>query len=103
MVGTHPNARCAPGGFAHPTHSQARRIHVSHPALSPNNVAVITGGASGIGFAAAMRFARLGLRICIADVEADRLSQAAAQLTAAAPEGAASVMTEVADVSKLDE
>ena len=26
-----------------------------HPAMSPNNVAVITGGASGLGFAAAMR------------------------------------------------
>jgi NAD(P)-dependent dehydrogenase (short-subunit alcohol dehydrogenase family) len=76
---------------------------VPHPALSPNNVAVVTGGASGIGFAAAMRFAHLGLRICIADVGADRLSQAAAQLTAAAPEGAASVMTWVADVGSRDE
>ena len=28
-----------------------------HPAMSPNNVAVITGGASGIGLAAATRFA----------------------------------------------
>jgi NAD(P)-dependent dehydrogenase (short-subunit alcohol dehydrogenase family) len=76
---------------------------VSHPALSPNNVAVITGGASGIGLAAAMRFARLGLRICIADVGADKLSQAAAQLTAAAPEGEASVMTSVTDVSNRDD
>src|SRR5438093_1368359 len=33
-----------------------------HPAMSPNNVAVITGGASGIGLAAAMRFAGLGIR-----------------------------------------
>ena len=74
-----------------------------HPALSPNNVAVITGGASGIGFAAALRFARLGMRICIADVGADKLSQAAAQLTAAAPEGAASVMTSVTDVGSRDE
>jgi NAD(P)-dependent dehydrogenase (short-subunit alcohol dehydrogenase family) len=74
-----------------------------YPALAPNNVAVITGGASGIGFAAAMRFARLGMRVCIADVGADKLSQAAAQLTATAPEGAASVMTEVADVSSRDE
>ena len=74
-----------------------------HPALAPNNVAVITGGASGIGLAAAMRFARLGLRVCIADVGADKLSQAAAELTAAAPEGAASVMTAVTDVSNLDE
>src|SRR3954447_18383798 len=74
-----------------------------HPALAPNNVAVLTGGASGIGLAAAMRFARLGLRVCIADVGADKLSQAAAELTATAPEGAASVMTAVTDVSQLDD
>jgi NAD(P)-dependent dehydrogenase (short-subunit alcohol dehydrogenase family) len=79
------------------------RNQVPHPAFSPNNVAVITGGASGIGFAAAMRLARLGLRICIADVGADKLTPAAAQLTAAVPEGAASVMTWVADVSSRDE
>jgi NAD(P)-dependent dehydrogenase (short-subunit alcohol dehydrogenase family) len=76
---------------------------VSHPALSPNNVAVITGGASGIGLAAAMRFARLGLRICIADIGEDRLSGAAAALSGAAPEGAASVMTSVTDVSRRDD
>jgi NAD(P)-dependent dehydrogenase (short-subunit alcohol dehydrogenase family) len=72
---------------------------VTHPAFAANNVAVITGGASGIGLAAAMRFARLGLRVCIADVGADRLSDAAAALTGAA----ASVMTAVTDVSKLDD
>jgi NAD(P)-dependent dehydrogenase (short-subunit alcohol dehydrogenase family) len=71
--------------------------------LSTNNVAVITGGASGIGLAAAMRFAHLGLRVCIADVGADKLSQAATELAAAAPEGAAGVMTAVADVSNLDD
>jgi NAD(P)-dependent dehydrogenase (short-subunit alcohol dehydrogenase family) len=76
---------------------------MSHPALSPNNVAVITGGASGIGLAAAKRFAHLGLRVCIADVEADKLSQAAAALAAAAPDGAANVMTAVTDVSNLDD
>jgi NAD(P)-dependent dehydrogenase (short-subunit alcohol dehydrogenase family) len=74
-----------------------------HPALAPNNVAVITGGASGIGLAAAMRFARLGLRICIADVGADKLSQAAAELAAAAPDGAAGVMTAVTDVGNRDD
>jgi NAD(P)-dependent dehydrogenase (short-subunit alcohol dehydrogenase family) len=76
---------------------------VSHPALSPKNVAVITGGASGIGLAAAMRFARLGLRVCIADIGADKLSQAAAELTAAAPEGGASVLASVTDVSSRDD
>jgi NAD(P)-dependent dehydrogenase (short-subunit alcohol dehydrogenase family) len=74
-----------------------------HPAWSPDNVAVITGGASGIGLAAAMRFARMGLRICIADVGADKLSQAAAALTEAAPGGAVSVMTAVTDVSNVDD
>src|ERR1700692_2991793 len=74
-----------------------------HAAMSPDNVAVITGGASGIGLAAAMRFARLGMRVCIADVEVDRLSQAAAALTEAAPSGAASVMAETTDVSRVDE
>ena len=74
-----------------------------HPALAPNNVAVITGGAAGIGLAAAMRFARLGLKVCIADVGADQLSQAAATLTEAAPAGAASVMISVTDVSNRDE
>jgi NAD(P)-dependent dehydrogenase (short-subunit alcohol dehydrogenase family) len=76
---------------------------VSHPALSQNNVAVITGGASGIGLAAAMRFARLGMRVCIADVGADRLSQAAAALAEAAPAGATSIMAEVTDVSRVDD
>ena len=49
-----------------------------HPAMSPNNVAVITGGASGIGLAAAMRFADLGMKVCIADIGDDRLAEAAA-------------------------
>ena len=49
-----------------------------HPAMSPNNVAVITGGASGIGLAAATRFAAIGMKVCIADIGADRLAEAAA-------------------------
>jgi NAD(P)-dependent dehydrogenase (short-subunit alcohol dehydrogenase family) len=76
---------------------------MSHPALSPNNVAVITGGAAGIGLAAAMAFVRLGLRVCIADVGEPRLSDAEAVLAKAAPGGAASVMTMVADVSNRDD
>jgi NAD(P)-dependent dehydrogenase (short-subunit alcohol dehydrogenase family) len=71
---------------------------VSHPALSPDNVAVVTGGASGIGLAAAMAFAGLGMRVCIADIGEGRLFEAAAAVTKVAP-GAAGVMTMVADVS----
>jgi NAD(P)-dependent dehydrogenase (short-subunit alcohol dehydrogenase family) len=39
--------------------------------MSPNNVAVITGGASGIGLAAATHFAAIGMKVCIADIGAD--------------------------------
>ena len=35
-------------------------------ALLPDSVAVITGGASGIGLAAAKQFAGMGFSVCIA-------------------------------------
>jgi NAD(P)-dependent dehydrogenase (short-subunit alcohol dehydrogenase family) len=76
---------------------------MSHPAMSPNNVAVITGGASGIGLAAATRFARLGIKVCIADLGTDRLKQAETKLAAVAPEGAADIMTAAVDVSRADD
>ena len=72
---------------------------MSHPVLSSGSVAVITGGASGIGLAAAKKFAGLGLRVCIADLGEERLKEAGAIVSAAATEGAASVMTVVTDVS----
>jgi NAD(P)-dependent dehydrogenase (short-subunit alcohol dehydrogenase family) len=75
---------------------------MSHPALSANNVAVVTGGASGLGLAAAMRFARLGLKVCIADLGADRLADAAAKLSAAAPGGSADIMAMSVDVSQAE-
>jgi NAD(P)-dependent dehydrogenase (short-subunit alcohol dehydrogenase family) len=71
--------------------------------MSPNGVAVVTGGASGIGLAAATRFAALGLKVCIADIGGDRLVEAAAKLSSIAPGGAASVMAETVDVSRLDD
>ena len=76
---------------------------MSHAAFSPESVAVVTGGAAGIGFAAAMRFARLGLRVCIADLGEGRLARAVELLAAAAPGGAASVMATATDVSRVDE
>ncbi|SED75659.1 hypothetical protein SAMN05444161_3927 [Rhizobiales bacterium GAS191] len=76
---------------------------MSQPALSPDCVAVVTGGAAGIGFAAAMRFARMGLKVCIADLGDDRLSRAADSLSALAPSGAAGVMAMAADVSRVDD
>jgi len=74
---------------------------VTHPATSPNNVAVVTGGASGIGLAAAMRFARLGMKVCIADIGGDRLADAETKLASAALGGGASIMASAVDVSRL--
>ena len=69
-------------------------------AMTPNHVAVITGGASGIGLAAAIRFAKAGMKVCIADIGAERLQQAEAQIAAA---GAAGVMTADVDVSRIEQ
>ena len=70
-----------------------------HPVLAPDNVAVITGGASGIGLAAATAFARAGMKVCIADLRTDRLGEAATKLSSVARGGAHSVMAVATDVS----
>ena len=74
-----------------------------HPAMSPNHVAVVTGGASGLGLAAAIRFARLGMKVCIADLESGRLAEAETRLGSIAPGGAADIMTATADVSRIED
>jgi NAD(P)-dependent dehydrogenase (short-subunit alcohol dehydrogenase family) len=76
---------------------------VPHPAMSPSNVAVITGGASGLGLAAAMRFARLGMKVCIADLGTDRLADAEIKLSSASPQGEADVMAMAVDVSRVED
>ncbi len=64
----------------------------NHPALQPGNLAVITGGADGIGLAAARRFAAMGLRVCLADYSADKLAAAAESI-----EGAVGMTVDVSD------
>jgi NAD(P)-dependent dehydrogenase (short-subunit alcohol dehydrogenase family) len=76
---------------------------VQHPVLVPGSVAVVTGGAAGIGRAAAERFARLGLRVTIADLGAQRLAEASRRLAALAQGGEADVLAVETDVSKPDE
>ncbi|MBC9879701.1 SDR family NAD(P)-dependent oxidoreductase [Bradyrhizobium sp. INPA01-394B] len=73
---------------------------MSHPVIAKGNVAVITGGASGIGLAAATAFARAGMKVCIVDVDESRLAEAATKLSSLA--GAANVMISAADVSRAE-
>jgi NAD(P)-dependent dehydrogenase (short-subunit alcohol dehydrogenase family) len=75
---------------------------MSHPALSAGRAAVITGAAGGIGLAAAIRFASIGLKVCLADLSPEALERAAEQVAAASPNGRDAVLTVATDVSKLD-
>jgi NAD(P)-dependent dehydrogenase (short-subunit alcohol dehydrogenase family) len=69
------------------------------PVFVPGATALVTGGAGGIGLAAALRFARLGLRVTIADSDTAALADAETRLAAAAPDGAAAILAVAADVS----
>jgi NAD(P)-dependent dehydrogenase (short-subunit alcohol dehydrogenase family) len=76
---------------------------MTHFAFTAGSVAVVTGGAAGIGLAAAKRFAQLGLRVCIADLGADRLARAAQEVAILAAHGAGDVMTVETDVSRVED
>ena len=69
---------------------------MTHSAFQPNAVAVITGGASGIGLATAQHLAAMGLRLVIVDVREALLEPAAEQLRQL---GAPVVMASSTDVS----
>lgn len=64
-----------------------------------DRVAVVTGAASGIGFALAERFAAEGMKVVLADVEAEPLAAAAEALRGKAP----AVLATLVDVSKPDD
>lgn len=72
---------------------------MTHPALSPGNVAVVTGAASGIGLAAARRFAGMGLKVALADIAGERLDAAAHAIAQAGGE----VLPIPADVSSRED
>ena len=70
-----------------------------HPAFEAGRAAVITGGASGIGLAAAHRLAGLGMSVVIADVGHEALEAARTGLAA----GGAKVEAVRCDVSRRDD
>lgn len=69
------------------------------PQLADGGAAVVTGGASGIGLAAARRFAGLGLPVVIADLAGERLRDAETALR----EAGARVVAVPTDVSRFED
>ena len=76
---------------------------MSHPAIAPGRVAVVTGAASGIGLAICKQLAQQGMRVCLADVDPEALQAAGAQVAELAAKGGDDVMTCEVDVSQLAE
>ncbi len=74
-----------------------------HPAFKEDNVAVITGAASGIGLAAARKFAGFGMSVVLVDLDGERLAAAHADIVAVAKNGEAQVVAIPTDISRLDE
>lgn len=72
--------------------------------FTKDRVALITGGARGIGFACALNLAREGVRVAIVDISGDRVAESAAKLTAETGIPAIGVQADIsseADVSRM--
>ena len=75
---------------------------MAHPALSAGRVAVITGAASGIGLAAAKRFAAAGMKLCLADRDAEKLREAGNEVAEIAKGGLPDVRAVPTDTASPD-
>lgn len=70
-------------------------------AIAQGHVAVVTGAASGIGYAAARAFAGRGMKLAIADTDTDALKAAGQVLETLAGEG--NVLCVPTDVARIEE
>ncbi|ALN71770.1 MULTISPECIES: SDR family oxidoreductase [unclassified Aureimonas] len=70
-----------------------------HPAIAPLHTAVVIGGATGIGFAAAKRFVAMGLKVAVVDRRMDELVRAHEALSELAGGEEGRVLAAACDVS----
>ena len=77
---------------------------MTHPALTSGRAAVVVGAASGIGLAAAKRFAGLGMKVCLADQNAEALEAAVKAVAAVSttPADVFGVPTDVSDAHAVN-
>ncbi|MFQ5626749.1 MAG: SDR family NAD(P)-dependent oxidoreductase, partial [Methyloligellaceae bacterium] len=68
---------------------------MTHPVFSEGRAALVTGAASGIGLAACNRFASLGMKVCLADINESALEAARDEVASSG----ADVLAVVSDVS----
>lgn len=76
---------------------------ILHHAFTKDNVAVVTGAASGIGLAAARKFAGFGMSVVLVDLDGEKLAAAQSEIAALAENGNEQIVSIPTDVSKLDE
>ena len=69
--------------------------------LLKDKVAIVTGGAAGIGYAIASEFAREGAKVVIAELREDRGVQAAAEIAGAAGAEVRAICTDVREEDQI--
>jgi len=70
-------------------------------AFGPGKVALVTGAASGIGLAAARRFAGLGMTLVMVDLAGEALERAAAEVAALAERDVLAAATDVSQLAQV--
>jgi len=70
--------------------------------FAPGNLALVTGAASGIGLAAARRFARLGMTLVMVDMGGEVLERAAAEVAELAASDVLAAATDVSQFAQVE-